>query len=254
MDYWMYLCHIIKLYWRYRYTLNNVWQSIRLFKGTISLAETSPRLPRLISRGNSGDSGDQKMACALTKATSRRRLKRWQPIRPVVAGTSPRRIRQSRRRLRDVFLVAGTSPAVAALYISLAWRLGGDSSLRWLQRRLRDVSWRLAGSPGSRGKFKHVRLFWDFSSLQQVSETSPRRLRDLLKTSRERLLSLLGLQQVSETSPIPAGDWKKSPPKKIEHVSISRDSPETRLVSQRRHDDTRRLESPPSLQASEIGP
>ena len=33
----------------------NAW-----LKGPISLAETSPRLPRLISRGDSGDSGDQK--------------------------------------------------------------------------------------------------------------------------------------------------------------------------------------------------
>ena len=41
-------------------------------KGPISLAETSPRLPRLISCGNSGDSGDKKMACALTKETSPR--------------------------------------------------------------------------------------------------------------------------------------------------------------------------------------
>ena len=32
------------------------------------------------------------------------------------------------------------------------WRPGGDSSLH-------DISWRLAGSPGSHGKFKHVRFF-----------------------------------------------------------------------------------------------
>ena len=39
-----------------------------------------------------------KMACALTKA--RRRLQtRWQPIRPEVAGTSPRSLRQSPQRL-----------------------------------------------------------------------------------------------------------------------------------------------------------
>ena len=55
------------------------------------------------------------------------------------------------------------------------WRLGGDSSLRWLWRRLHDISWRLAGSAGSRGRFKYVRFFKDFFSLQQVSEMSPRR-------------------------------------------------------------------------------
>ena len=44
------------------------------------------------------------------------------------------------------------------------WRPGGNSSLR-------DVSWRLAGSPESRGKFKHVRVLETFSSLRQVSET-----------------------------------------------------------------------------------
>ena len=42
-------------------------------KGPISLAETSPRL---ISHGNSGDSGDQNMACALTKAMPGRRPRR----------------------------------------------------------------------------------------------------------------------------------------------------------------------------------
>ena len=60
--------------------------------------------------------------------------------------------------------------------ISLAWRLGGDSSLRWLRRCLRDVSWRLAGSPGSRGKFKHVQFF---GRLFPVSSRSRRRLRDV---------------------------------------------------------------------------
>ena len=49
---------------------------------------------------------------------------------------------------------------------SLAWRLGGDSSLRY-------ISWRLAGSPSSRMKFKHVWFFGDFFSPQQVSKTSP---------------------------------------------------------------------------------
>ena len=80
------------------------------------------------------------------------------------------------------------------------WRVGGDSSLHWLQRRLRDVSWRLAGSLGSRGKCKHVRFGGGggtFSSLQQVSETSP----SVAATSQRLILSATG-----ETSPRPAGD------------------------------------------------
>ena len=136
------------------------------------------------------------MACALTKATSRRRLQRWQPIRPDVAATSL-------RRLLSCGNVSGSCGP-----ISLAWRLGGDSSLR-------DVSWRLAGSPGSREKFKHVRFFLEtFSSLQQVSETSPRPAGDVAATSPQSPWSPSGLGDVAETSPIPAGDWKKSPPQK----------------------------------------
>ena len=56
-----------------------------------------------------------------------------------------------------------------------------------------------------------------FSSLQQVSETSPRRLRDLLETKETEETLRRRLQQVSETSPRPAGDWKK-PFFLIEHV------------------------------------
>ena len=145
-------------------------------KGPISLVETSPRLPRLISRGNSGDSGDQKMVCALTKATSRRRLQRWQPIRPQVTGMSRRRLRQSRRRLQ-----------------------------RWQPIR------------------------------PQVTGMSPRRLRQ----SRRRLRYLL---ETGKCLPPPP------PQKKSNMFEFPRDSPETRLVNQRR------LESPTSLQASEIGP
>ena len=109
-------------------------------KGPISLAETSPRLPRLISCGNSGDSGDQKMACALTK-----------------------------------------------------------------ERRL--------GRP---------------NTCMACALTSRRRLRDLLET-----------EKISQ---------------KIGHVWISRDSPETRLVSRRRRGDVSATSGDSSLQASEIGP
>ena len=48
------------------------------------------------------------MACALTKETSPDKVTTM--IRPEVTGMSPRRLRQSRRRLQDVFSVAATSP------------------------------------------------------------------------------------------------------------------------------------------------
>ena len=54
--------------------------------------------------------------------------------------------------------------------ISLAWRLGGDSSLHWLRR--------LARSPGSRGKFKHVQIKIKRKTFP-VSSRSRRRLRDV---------------------------------------------------------------------------
>ena len=133
--------------------------------------ETSPWL---ISRGNSGDSGDQKMACALTKATPGRRPRRlqtrWQPIPPEVAGTSP--------------AVAATSPQSP-----------------WSPAGLGDVA---ETSPLSRTKL--------------VSATSPH----LMETSRRRLRDLLETEKCLQKS---------------EHVWISRDSPETRLVSRRRRGD-----------------
>ena len=49
---------------------------------------------------------------------------------------------------------------------------------------------------------------------------------------------------VAETSPRPGGDWKVS--KKIEHVWISRDSLETRLVSRRRRGDVSACSGDPS--------
>ena len=58
------------------------------------MAETSPRLSRLISRDNSGD---QEMACSLTKATPRAtapdKVKTNSPWRRLeVTATSPRRL------------------------------------------------------------------------------------------------------------------------------------------------------------------
>ena len=84
--------------------------------------------------------------------------------RVAAADQSRRRLRQWERPLRPYLIGLETR-----------WRPGGDSSLCWLRRCLCNVSWRLAGSPGSHGKFKHVRFFGGtFSSLQQVSEMYPR--------------------------------------------------------------------------------
>ena len=64
----------------------------------------------------------------------------------------------------SIFSVPPPPPPFRPYLIGLEtrWRPGGDLSFRWLRRCLREVSWRLAGSPGSRGKFKHVRFFGDF--------------------------------------------------------------------------------------------
>ena len=90
--------------------------------------------------------------------------------------------------------------------ISLAWRLGGDSSLRWLRRHLCDVSWRLAGSPGSRGKFKHVQFFWRLfqspAGLGDVSATWERKPCFGLPSRREWSVSA-----VAATSPW----WERKP-------------------------------------------
>ena len=170
---------------------------------------------------------------ATKSPASRRDVAATSPVSPVVAAMSP-------RRLRDVPSLAGTSPAVVALSHwpgDYRWRL--ESPLVAV-RHLRDVSWRLAGSPGSRGKFKHVRFLIDFSpspaGLGDVSTTSPRPAGDVAATSPQSPWSPAGLGDVAETSPRLAGDWKMSP-KEIEHASISRDSPETRIVSRRRHGD-----------------
>ena len=69
------------------------------------------------------------------------------------------------------------------------WRPGGDSSLRWLRRRLRDVAGLRGVAWGNSNMFDFLETF---SSLQQISETSPRRLHQL----RRLILSVTG-----ETSP-----------------------------------------------------
>ena len=100
-----------------------------------------------------------------------------------------------------------------------------------------------------------------FSSLQQVSETSTRRLRDLLETkeTEETLCatSPAGLGDVAETSPRPAGDWNKSRKKYrtcLNFPRLPRDPASLKETSRRRLRNQWRLESPPSLQANEIGP
>ena len=113
----------------------------------------------------------------------------------------------------------------------------------------------------SRGKFKHVRFFFffffflggGFSSLQQVSETSPRRLRDLLETKETGATLRRRLRDLLETG-------KSPPPQKKKNrtcLNFPR-LPVTRLVSMRHRGDIAETRvatrSPPSLQASEIGP
>ena len=85
---------------------------------------------------------------------------------PAVAATSS----QLRRRFRQL------RPYLIGL--ETRWRLGGDSSLRWLRRSFRDVSWRLTTSPWRRGKSNMFDFGGDFfqspAGLGDVSATSPR--------------------------------------------------------------------------------
>ena len=148
-------------------------------KGPISLAETSLRLPRLISRGNSGDSGDQKMACALTKETSPRLISRGdsgdQRMACALTKATPGR---RPKRLRDVS------------------RQGDNQFARKSRGRRHDVS-------GSR------------RNVSSVSSRSRRRCGDVVETSAQSRTKLVSATspQLMETSPRPAGDWKKSPQK-----------------------------------------
>ena len=98
---------------------------------------------------------------------------------------------------------------------------------------------RLLGVAGNSNMFD---FFGDFfqspAGLGDVSATSPRPAGDVAATSSSvSLVSSRSRRRRGDVSDHSAGDWKMSPKKKIEHVSISRDSPETRLVSRRRRGD-----------------
>ena len=145
---------------------------------------------------------------------------------PAVAATSPRRILSC----EDVSGSCGP--------ISLAWRLGGDTSLRWLRR--------LAGSPGSRRQFKQVRFFMEtFSSLQQVSETSPRPAGDVAATSPQSPWSPAGLG-VSDTCWRLENVQKKKNRTCLNFPRFPRDPASLQETSQRRLRNQRRLELPTS--------
>ena len=102
-------------------------------------------------------------------------------------------------------------------------------------------------------------MFETFSSLQQVSETSPRRLRVLLETEET---SQRRLQQVSETSRRRLRDLletgKSLPPKKnrtcLNFPRLPGDPASLQETSRRRRGDVSATSGDSSRQANEIGP
>ena len=164
-----------------------------------------------------------------------------------------------RRRRRDLSVAATRSTRETKKWLVLSPRQllrdvsrGDNQFARKSRGRRHDVS----GSRGDisetssqlRGRLRQLRPYligletrWRLES--PLVAMSPWCLRDLLETSPQRLLSLLsllGLQQVSETSRrrlrylLETGKSLQN----IEHVWISRDAPETRLVSKRRRGDS----------------
>ena len=98
-------------------------------KVPISLAETSPRL---ISCGNSGNSGDQKMACTLTKETSPRLLRL---ISPVTRETKLWLVLSRRRDVSETCWRLKKSPNFLKTCLNFP-RLPGDPASLRNQRRL----------------------------------------------------------------------------------------------------------------------
>ena len=80
-------------------------------------------------------------------------------------------------------------------------------------------------------------IFQSPAGIGDVSATSPRPAGDQGDWDVVAATSPASLGDVTEMSPRPAGDWKKSQKKKNRTCWISRDSPETRLVSMRRRGD-----------------
>ena len=209
----------MKSWYRHCHSLFLFRRNKRWLLRPISLAETSPRL---ISRGNSGDSGDQKMACALTKATSGRRPRQGdnQFARPSLDANCHGII-----FFALSFLIFAVKNSGKKFY-------GTTNSPGSLDNTsTRSVTWSLEvgqAASSSVGETSPQRLF-SLLGLQQVSETSQRRLPScgqnwspkLMETSRRRLRDLLETGKVSQKSNM------------FEFPA----TPETRLVSRRRRGD-----------------
>ena len=158
------------------------------------------------------------------------------------------------------------------------WRPAGDSSLRWLRRRLRDVSWSLAWSRGVVGCSNmfdfFLATFWSLVSSRSrrrlrdvsisrsvaatsrrliLSVTSPRRLRD--RCWRPRRLPETSpqlrrrLRDVAETCESWLSPCLETSPRRLIGESASH-----LLVSRRKSPELPRLISRGDVSASEIGP
>ena len=184
---------------------------------------------------------------AATRAT--RETKKWLALSPRrLLGDVSRGDNQSRGRRRDVSETSsqlrGSLRHLRPYLIGLEtrWRLESPLVAETSPRRLLETS-RVSGE--SR-EIQTCSIFLKTSfSLQQVSETSPRPAGDVAATSPRPAGDVAatspwfpaGLGDVAETSPRQTCWRLEKVSQKIEQVSISRDSPETRLVSRRRRGD-----------------
>ena len=174
---------------------------------------------------------------AATRAT--RETKNWLALSPRrllgdVSRGDNQFARKSRRRRRDV---SETSPQLRGRLRQLRPYLIGLET-RW---RLEETS-RVSGESWEIQTCSIFCCCWDLfqspAGLRDVSETCWRRRRNVSSVSLVSSRSQRHREDVSDTC------WRlENVSKKIEHVSISRDSQET---SQRRLRNQRRLESPTS--------